>query len=113
MLFRWGSFLGDLFPFKRGRFLNHISPNKSTHFTRAVGNVLFVAGTPVAFPKDDLARAYEGRMGGVLWVASAATGEKLAEIKLDTPPAWDSMAVADGMLYISLTDGRVMCMTGE
>ena len=76
-------------------------------------DVLFVAGTPVAFPSDDLAKAYEGRMGGVLWAASAATGEKLAEYKLDAPPAWDGMAVANGRLYISLQDGRVMCMSGK
>ena len=64
-------------------------------------DVLFVAGTPVAFPADDLAKAYEGRMGGVLWAASAATGEKMAEYKLDAAPAWDGMAVANGRLYMS------------
>jgi transposase len=37
--------------------------------------VLFVAGTPVAFPSDDLAKAYEGRMGGILWAASSSTGK--------------------------------------
>ena len=77
------------------------------------GDVLFVAGTPVAFPQDDLSKAYDGRMGGVLWVASAATGEKMAEVKLDAPPAWDAMAVANGRLYMSLNDGRVTCMSGE
>jgi len=75
--------------------------------------VLFVAGTPVAFPADDLAKAYEGGMGGVLWAASAATGEKMAEYKLDAAPAWDGMAVANGRLYMSLGDGRVMCMSGK
>ncbi|MCX7826802.1 MAG: hypothetical protein N2689_14775, partial [Verrucomicrobiae bacterium] len=74
------------------------------------GDVLFVAGTPVAFPEDDLAKAYEGRMGGVLWVASASTGEKLADYKLDAPPAWDSLAAAHGMLFLSLANGRVVCM---
>jgi len=73
------------------------------------GDVLFIAGTPVEFPEDDLAAAYEGRLGGVLWAASAATGEKLAEYKLDEPPAWDGMAVANGRLYLSLKDGRVAC----
>jgi len=73
-------------------------------------DVLFVAGTPVAFPKDDLAKAYEGRMGGMLWAASASTGEKLAQYTLNAPPAWDSLAVADGLLFLSLADGRVICM---
>ena len=49
-------------------------------------------------------------MGGILWAASASTGEKLAQYKLDAPPAWDSLAAAGGMLFISLTDGRVVCM---
>ncbi len=73
------------------------------------GNQLFVAGTPVAFPKDDLAAAYEGRMGGVLWVASADSGKKLAEIKLDAPPSWDGMAVAQGRLFVVLQDGSLLC----
>jgi outer membrane protein assembly factor BamB len=73
-------------------------------------DVLFVAGTPVAFPEDDLAKAYEGRMGGVLWAASASSGEKLAQYALDAPPAWDGLAAAGGMLFLSLADGRVVCM---
>jgi len=77
------------------------------------GDVLFVAGTPVAFPEDDLAKAYEGRMGGVLWAASAATGEKLAEYKLDAAPVWDSIAVAGGRLFIATQDGKLRCFGEE
>jgi outer membrane protein assembly factor BamB len=73
------------------------------------GDVLFVAGTPVEFPKDDLAKAYEGGMGGILWAASAATGEKLAEYKLDAAPVWDSIAVAGRQLYIATQDGKLRC----
>jgi hypothetical protein len=71
--------------------------------------VLFVAGTPVEFPEDDLAAGYEGRLGGVLWAASAETGEKLAEYKLDAPPAWDGLAAAGGRLFLTLADGRIRC----
>jgi len=73
-------------------------------------DVLFVAGTPVVFPEGDLAKAYEGRMGGILWAASASTGEKLSRYKLDAPPSWDSLAAANGLLFLSLADGRVICM---
>jgi hypothetical protein len=76
-------------------------------------NVVFVAGTPVVFPDDDIAKAYEGRMGGVLWLADAATGAKLAEYPLPAPPAWDSLAVANGSVYIALTDGRLLCFVGK
>jgi len=83
------------------------------HAMVLAGDVLFVAGTPVAFPAGDLAKAYEGRMGGILWAASATSGQKLAQYKLDAPPAWDGMAVANGRLYLSLKDGRVTCMSGK
>lgn len=79
------------------------------HAMALAGDTIFVAGTPVAFPPDDLAAAYEGRLGGVLWAASAETGEKLTEIKLDSPPTWDGLAVARGRLFVSLKDGAVMC----
>ena len=77
------------------------------------GDVLFVAGTPVAFPEDDLAKAYEGRMGGMLRAVSTEDGRKLAEYKLDAPPVWDSLAAANGRLYLCTTDGRVRCFVGE
>lgn len=72
-------------------------------------DVVFVAGTPVVFPQDDLAKAYDGRMGGVLWAASADTGEELAHYTLASPPAWDGLAAARGMLFLSLSDGRIVC----
>jgi hypothetical protein len=71
---------------------------------------LYVAGTPVAFPKHDLAAAYERRMGGVLWVASADSGKKLDEVELDAPPSWDGMAVAQGRLFVVLQDGSLRCL---
>ena len=74
------------------------------------GETVFVAGTPAVFPSDDPAKAYEGRMGGILWAASASTGEKTAELKLSAAPVWDGMAVANGRLFISLQDGCVMCL---
>jgi len=76
-------------------------------------DVVFVAGTPVVFPDGDIAKAYEGRMGGVLWLAGAAIGEKLAEYPLPAPPAWDSLAVANGSVYIALTDGWLLCFAGK
>ena len=74
-----------------------------------VNDVLFIAGTPVAFPEDDLSMAYEGRMGGILQAVSVKDGKKLAEYKLDAPPVWDSLAAANGRLYLCTTDGRIRC----
>jgi hypothetical protein len=77
------------------------------------GDVIFVAGTPMVFPEDDLSRAYDGRMGGVLLAVSAADGKKLAEYKLDAAPAWDSLAAAENKLFICTTDGHVRCFESE
>jgi hypothetical protein len=40
---------------------------------------------------------------------SVDRGEKISAIELDAPVVWDGMAAADGRLYVSLTDGRVVC----
>ena len=73
------------------------------------GDVVFVAGAPIIFKRDDLAATYEGRCGGVLWAASASDGSKLAQYMLDALPAWDSMAAAYGRLFIANQDGSVDC----
>ncbi len=80
------------------------------------GDNLFVAGSTVLYPADQFEKieaGYEGRGGGTLWVASAKNGDKLAQYKLDAPPTWDGMAVADGKLIVALQDGTVQCFEGE
>ncbi len=52
---------------------------------------------------------HQGRLGGVLWAASAVDGSKLAEYKLDVLPAWDGMAAAYGRLFIVNRDGSIEC----
>jgi len=54
--------------------------------------------------------ALEGKMGGLLWVVSAADGQKVASYKLDSPPTFDGMIAANGRLYLSLKNGNVLCM---
>ena len=77
------------------------------------GDVVYVAGTPAYFPPDHPAAKYEaahaGKLGGVLWAASATDGKKLAECQLDAAPAWDGMAAANGCLFVSLKNGTVQC----
>ncbi|MHC4226885.1 MAG: outer membrane protein assembly factor BamB family protein, partial [Planctomycetota bacterium] len=57
--------------------------------------------------------ALDGKEGSLLWAVSASDGEKLAEYKLKSVPAWDGMAAANGRLYLSMKDGRVLCMEGK
>ncbi|NOX55648.1 MAG: hypothetical protein GXP27_14660, partial [Planctomycetes bacterium] len=73
------------------------------------GDRLYAAGPPdVLDPKDPLG-PYEGRLGGILAVYDATSGEQLAERKLSAPPVFNGMAAARGRLLISLTDGSVAC----
>jgi outer membrane protein assembly factor BamB len=90
------------------------------------GKTLFVAGPPdvvdeekVFFNPEDPElqaklreqdAALEGKKGALLQVVSASDGKKLAEYKLDTVPVWDGMAAANGRLYLSTMDGRILCM---
>jgi len=71
------------------------------------GDVVFVAGAPLVFNRFDPAATYEGRLGGVLWAASAVDGSKLAEYTLDVLPAWDGVAAAYGRLFIVNQDGGI------
>jgi outer membrane protein assembly factor BamB len=73
---------------------------------------LFIAGTPVNFKENiasELSASHKGDRGGILWVAAAADGTKLAEYKLEAAPQWDGMAAANNKLYITLKDGTVAC----
>ena len=73
--------------------------------------VLFVAGLPA-----DAGRGPGGRdesQGGLLMAISASDGTELARYRLDSSPVFDGMAAAHGRLYISSTDGKVLCMSGQ
>jgi outer membrane protein assembly factor BamB len=77
------------------------------------GGVLFVAGEPMRFDDPtykNYVAAYNGQLGGRLLAVSATDGKQLAEYKLNAAPAWDSIAIANGQLYIGLEDGAVQCL---
>ncbi len=91
--------------------------------------VLFVAGPPDVVDEEKIwghtlepevqaklqaqSAALDGSMGASLWAVSPSDGRKLAEYKLNSVPAWDGMAAADGRLYLATNDGCVLCMAGE
>ncbi len=90
---------------------------------------LFVAGPPDVVDEEDIwgrtlepqvqaklkaqSAALEGQQGSLLWAVSAADGSKLAEYKLESVPAFDGMAAANGRLYLSMKNGCILCMAGE
>jgi len=81
---------------------------------------LFAAGTPDLGEKAaeglffknpaEALDAFEGRKGALLCVVSAADGKTLAQYKLDQPPVFDGMAAANGRLYMTTVDGKVVCL---
>jgi outer membrane protein assembly factor BamB len=77
------------------------------------GDVLFVAGTPDTIDAGDPLAAFEGRKGGLLYAISANRGKKLSEYELESAPVLDGIASANGRLYISGTDGSVICFGGD
>jgi len=94
--------------------------------------IIFVAGPPDVLDElnvdvgelmqsDALARrtlsqaqaAWDGERGARLWAVSAHDGTKLADYELDSLPAWDGMAAANGRLYLATVDGRLYCFAGR
>jgi len=76
------------------------------------GKYLLVAGPPdVLDPKDPMG-AFEGRKGGLLRVHAEEDGKMVTEQKLTAPPVFDGIIAAGGRIYMTLTDGKVVCMGG-
>ena len=74
------------------------------------GDRLMLGVAPIEIPDDDPHAAYEGRLGGSLWVCSEADGAKIAELPLPSPVVWDGMAAANEKLFVATADGTVVCL---
>jgi len=93
------------------------------------GETLFIAGPPDLLDEekafdglgdaglraklDEQTASLEGRKGALLLAVSASDGRTLAEHRLEFPPEWDAMAAANGRLYFSTIDGKVLCFAGR
>jgi len=107
----------------------HPDPRLHVRAMVKADDILFIAGPPDVVDEKDAFRrpddaairaklaeqraALEGRKGALLWAVSALDGEELTQYHLDSPPVWDGMAAAGGRLYLSTTDGKVLCMSGR
>ncbi|MFH1923972.1 MAG: PQQ-binding-like beta-propeller repeat protein, partial [Planctomycetota bacterium] len=56
--------------------------------------------------------AFEGKKGAVLMAVSKADGAKQAAYRLPSAPVFDGMAAAAGRLFLSTSDGAVLCLGG-
>ena len=72
------------------------------------GGTLFAAGPPSdALESRD---AFEGVQGAQLCAVATADGHTLAEYQIDGLPVFDGLAAARRKLYMTLHDGRLMCL---
>ena len=82
------------------------------------GDTLFAAGPPVEGEKvlrdpaevDPLARALAAGRDGRLLAVSARDGTTLADQALPAPPVFDSLIATGGRLYMTMVNGKVVCM---
>jgi hypothetical protein len=44
---------------------------------------------------------------------AAEDGRQLSELQLPSPPVWDGLAAANGKLYLTLMDGKVLCLAAK
>ena len=72
------------------------------------GEKLFLVGPPREALQSQ--EAYDGAQGAILCAVSARDGKILSEYPLDALPVFDGLAAAQGRLYLSLKDGRLMCL---
>jgi outer membrane protein assembly factor BamB len=113
-----------------GSFVVHQWNTHSPVFARAMAmakGTVFVSGPPDMIDEEyafqrmsqkdpeiykELAAqddALDGKSGGSLLAVNAAKGDISGEVKLDSPPVWDGMAIAHGRLYVASVDGKVTC----
>jgi outer membrane protein assembly factor BamB len=73
--------------------------------------VLFVAGPPAQ--ARNAPQESDEQQGALLMAFSASDGSELSRHRIDSSPVFDGMAAANGRLYLSLENGRVLCMAGR
>jgi outer membrane protein assembly factor BamB len=113
------------------RFVDSWSDDTSVQATAMVlsAGALYVAGPPdvedeeksVASLDDpqtqeklaEQSAAFEGRRGGLLVAVSPADGKKLAAYRLESMPRFDGLIAADGRLFFSTVDGKVLCLDAD
>jgi len=93
----------------KDKWVRSISPR--VRAMALAGKTLLCAGTPDFIdPKSPNPWAvYEGKRGGILLVVSTRNGATTAELKLDGAPVQDGLAVTGGRVYLTTTNGRVLC----
>ena len=77
------------------------------------GESVIAAGSPDVIAPADPWRAFDGRMGAKLMMHSRSDGSRVGECELPSVPVHDGMAAAQGRLFISLKNGKLLCLEGR
>ena len=75
------------------------------------GDTLFAAGAPLDAFNELGERDPDCR--GLLLAVSSRTGKIVDRFETETPPVFDGMAAAGGRLYVTLENGRLICLEGK
>jgi hypothetical protein len=62
---------------------------------------------------ENQSASYKGQKGASLMAVSAADGRILAKYDLDNPPVFDGLIAANSRLYMTTTNGQIICMVGK
>jgi len=81
--------------------------------TLSTPNRVFLGGIPDVVPKDAPYAAFRGKLGGELYVVSAADGTVEQKLKLPGEPVFNGMAATPGKLFLTLRTGTVVGLTGK
>jgi hypothetical protein len=73
------------------------------------GDHLFAAGMPDVVDPEDPAGSFEGRSGAQLQIFSTEDGALVDSLDLPSPPAFDGLSAANGRLYLTTQDGKLIC----
>ena len=85
------------------------------HAIVASENTVMAAGVPMlkGYSVEDTSASYAREKGGIAWLLDAKDGHKLQELRFDSPPVWDGIAIAHGSFFVCLKDGSVVCLSGK
>jgi len=74
---------------------------------------LFVAGPPDKIDPDDPLATLENRGAALLWIYDSESGKRMAKYDLKATPVFDGMIAGPNRLFMSMSDGSVVCMAAE
>jgi hypothetical protein len=81
--------------------------------TLSTPNRIFLGGIPDVVPEEDPYAAFNGKLGGELYVVSAADGTVEQKLKIAGEPVFNGMAATPNRLFLALRTGKVVGLAGK